>query len=73
MRSDRQQALISDQQQITVGRRLGDGIGCDHPGAACAVLDHDGVAALGELLSHDARENIADTSRCGGHQDLDRA
>ena len=73
MRPDRQLALVAHQQQVAVGRRLGDRLRGDHAGAAGAVLDHQrGLPASASFCADDARQDVADAAGLRRHQDADR-
>ena len=61
--------LAGDIQSVSIRLRLGDNLRTDHARRARTVLHHKGPAhTLGQLLRHDAPNNVSRTA-CGEAND----
>src|SRR5262249_17170036 len=59
--------VVAVEQRVAVGRRAGDGLGCDVAAGAQAVIDHKRLAEdLLELTAEDAGEHVACSARREG-------
>jgi hypothetical protein len=68
MRGDRHH-----QERVAVGRRFGCDVRADAAARARPVLgDHLLAERLGELVGHDARQNVGRLAGREGHDDADR-
>src|SRR6516164_1022666 len=59
--------VVAIEQRVAVGRRVGDGLGCDVAAGARAVIDHERLAEdLLELAAEDAGKHVARSARREG-------
>src|SRR6516164_8266702 len=72
-RIDRQRAVRTDQERVTVRTGMGDVFGPDTAAGAATVLDHDcSIEALADLVADEAADNVG-VAACGErHDQLDR-
>src|SRR5262249_23755888 len=66
-------AGLSDQQRVTVRRRIGDGGGADRTTCTRTIFDHDVLPERGgKLVRNDARDHVAGAARRIGDDQMDR-
>ena len=72
-RIDGEGAGLADQQRVTVGRRLGDGLGADDMRGAALVFDNDRLApGFTQLVAERAADHVSDAARRRGDDQRDR-